>query len=137
MAERGEGGGPRRPIGAGPSKAGNLQQLARHSLQFRPSDVRLVLERVHSHLVKPRMSAEELLDVVRGLGFDSVEAFGTRIGLEQRTAESWSRYGLSRDAAQILLALLGYRQRLVEAMDDFEKETQIPLDGFFENHKLP
>lgn len=137
MAERREGGGPRRPIGAGTSKAGNLQQLARHSLQFRPSDVRLVLERVHSHLVKPRMSAEELLDVVRGLGFDSVEAFGTRIGLEQRTAESWSRYGLSRDAAQILLALLGYRQRLVEAMDDFEKETQIPLDGFFENHKLP
>lgn len=138
MTERREGGGPRRTIGTGALRpGGNLQQLARHSLQFRPSDVRLVLERVHSHLVKPRMSAEELLDVVRGLGFDSIEAFGTRIGLEQRTAESWSRYGLSRDAAQILLALLSYRQRLLEAMDDFEKETQIPLDGFFENHKLP
>jgi len=33
--------------------------------------------------------------------------------------------------------LLNYRQRLVDAMDDFEKTTQIPLDGFFENQKLP
>jgi len=117
--------------------ANNLEQFARNSLQFRPSDIRLVLERVHSHVVKPRMSPEELLDVVRGLGFETVEAFGHHIGLEARTAESWARYGLSRDAAQLLLALLNYRQRLLDAMDDFEKTTQIPLDGFFEAQKLP
>jgi hypothetical protein len=115
----------------------NLQQFARHSLQFRPSDIRLMLERIHSHVVKPRMSADELLEVVRGLGFETIEAFGKQIGLEERTAESWARYGLSRDAAQLLLALLNYRQRLVDAMDDFEKTTQIPLDGFFESQKLP
>lgn len=117
--------------------ATNIEQFVRNSLDFRPSDFRLMLERVHSHIVKPRMSARELLDVVRGLGFDSVEAFGDQIGLERRTSESWARYGLSRDAAQLLLALLSYRSRLVEAMDDFEKTTQIPLDGFFENQKLP
>ncbi|MCU4178810.1 hypothetical protein [Bosea sp. BH3] len=117
--------------------ANNLEQFARNSLQFRPSDIRLVLERVHSHVVKPRMSAEELLEVVRGLGFQSVEAFGDQIGLERVTSESWARYGLSRDAAQLLLALLNYRQRLLDAMDDFEKITQIPLDGFFENQQLP
>lgn len=117
--------------------ATNLQQFAHNSLHFRPSDIRLMLERLHSHIVKPRMSADELLEVVRGLGFETVEAFGKQIGLETRTAESWARYGLSRDAAQLLLALLNYRQRLVDAMDDFEKTTQIPLDGFFENQKLP
>jgi len=117
--------------------ASNFEQFARNSLQFRPSDIRLVLERVHSHVVKPRMSAEELLEVVHGLGFASVEAFGDRIGLERLTSESWARYGLSRDAAQLLLALLSYRQRLLDAMDDFEKTTQIPLDGFFEDQQLP
>ena len=117
--------------------ASNFEQFARNSLEFRPSDVRLMLERVHSHIVKPRMSAEELRKVVTGLGFASVEAFGDQIGLERRTSESWSRYGLSRDAAQLLLALLNYRTRLVDAMDDFEKTTQIPLDGFFENQQLP
>ena len=114
--------------------ANNFEQFARNSLQFRPSDIRLMLERVHSHVVKPRMSAEELLEVVQGLGFKTVEAFGDQIGLERRTSES---YGLSRDAAQLLLALLNYRQRLLDAMDDFEKTTQIPLDGFFENQQLP
>lgn len=51
--------------------ANNFEQFARNSLQFRPSDIRLMLERVHSHVVKPRMSAEELLEVVQGLGYDS------------------------------------------------------------------
>ena len=73
----------------------------------------------------------------RLLGFETVEAFGDQIGLERRTSESWARYGLSRDAAQLLLALLNYRRRLLDAMDDFEKTTQIPLDGFFENQQLP
>jgi len=115
----------------------NLEQFAHNSLQFRPSDIRLMLERVHSHVVKPRMSAEELLEVVQSLGFATVQAFGDKIGLEPRTSESWARYGLSRDAAQLLLALLNYRQRLLAAMTDFEKTTQIPLDGFFEDQQLP
>lgn len=117
--------------------AGNLERLVRDSLRFRPSDIRHALERVHSHVVKPRMSPGELRAVVKGLGFDSVEAFGDQIGIERRTSESWARYGLSRDAAQLLLALLNYRRRLLDAMDDFEKTTQIPLDGFFENQQLP
>jgi hypothetical protein len=117
--------------------ANNFEQFARNSLRFRPSDIPLMLERVHSHVVKPRMSAQELREVVRGLGFETVEAFGDQIGLERRTSRSWARYGLSRDAAQLLLALLNYRRRLLDAMDDFEKTTQIPLDGFFENQQLP
>ena len=56
--------------------ANNFEQFARNSLQFRPSDLRLMLERVHSHVVKPRMSAEELLEsevliYLQGLGFPS------------------------------------------------------------------
>ncbi|KAB2848510.1 MAG: hypothetical protein F9K44_10640 [Hyphomicrobiaceae bacterium] len=99
--------------------------------------MRLVLERVRNHVMSPRMPASKLKEIVACLGFDSVEAFGAHIGLEKRTAESWARYGLSRDAGQLLLALLNYRLRLLSAMTDFEKMTQIPLDMFFEDHLLP
>jgi hypothetical protein len=115
----------------------NVRQFAENSMQFRPSDLRLVMERIHNHVVKPRMSAKEMREVVACLGFESIEKFGDHIGLEPRTTASWARYGLSRDAAQLLLALLNYRLRLINAMTDFESMTQIPLDGFFDNQQLP
>lgn len=115
----------------------NIRQFAQNTLQFRPSDLRLVLERVKNHVTHPRMPASQLREIVNCLGFETVEDFGRHIGLEPATAESWARYGLSRDAAQLLLALLEYRFRLQSAMDDFEKLTQIPLDQFFDSHALP
>ena len=66
-------------------------------------------------------------------------ASASRRSRPSATRSGWSgaprRAG--RDAAQLLLALLNYRRRLLDAMDDFEKTTQIPLDGFFESQQLP
>lgn len=115
----------------------NLLLFARNALDFRLSDIRLVLERFRNHLVSPRMSGPELSDVVHRLGFASVEEFGAEIGLEPALVQSWVRYGLSHDAAQLLLALLQYQLRLKTAMTDFEKMTQIPLDVFFDEHAVP
>jgi hypothetical protein len=115
----------------------NLKQFARHSVTFRPSDVRLMYARMHNHAISPRMPPEKLLEIVRALGFATVEDFGAKIGLERRTAESWARYGISHDAALLLQALLDYRKRLNDAMQDFERNTQIPLDIFFDEHQLP
>jgi hypothetical protein len=115
----------------------NLKQFARHSRSFRPSDVRHMLARVHNHAISPRMPPEKLLDIVKALGFATVESFGARIGLEPHIAESWARYGISHDAALLLEALLSYRTRLNDAMQDFERSTQIPLDSFFDDHQLP
>ncbi len=115
----------------------NLERLAKRSLELRPSDLRLLLQRVHTHTLSPRMSPEEFRETVLALGFETVEDFGDRVGLSRSTIESWSRLGLSRDSAQLLLALLAYRNRVAEAMVDFERCTQIPLDDFFESHRLP
>lgn len=115
----------------------NLTQLVMRSPLFRPSDIGLLMERLHTHAIKPRLSPEEFLDVVASLGFSSAQEFAERIGLDNRTVETWSRFGMSRDAAQLLLALLTYRNRLIGAMEEFERCTQIPLNGFFEDHRLP
>ncbi len=115
----------------------NVRQFTKNAIEFRPSDLRLVLERIKNHVVSPRMPAAQLTEIVICLGFVSVERFGEHIGLEPTVARSWARYGLSRDAAQLLLALLEYQFRLKSAMTDFEKVTQIPLDSFFDSHSLP
>jgi DNA-binding transcriptional regulator YiaG len=115
----------------------NLAQIVSRSPIFRPSDIGLLLERLHTHAIKPRLSPEEFREVVASLGFSSPQEFGQRIGVEERTVESWSRFGMSRDAAQLLLALLNYRERLIRAMEDFEACTQVPIGSFFEDHRLP
>jgi len=115
----------------------NLKQFARHSRSFRASDVRLMYARMHNHAISPRLSPEKLLEIVNRLGFKDVRAFGDKIGLEPHIAESWARFGISHDAAMLLQALLDYRNRLNDAMQDFERNTQIPLDIFFEEHQLP
>ena len=115
----------------------NVRQFTKNAMDFRASDLNLVLERVKNHLVRPRMPASQLTEIVQCLGFETVERFGEHIGLETATAKSWARYGLTRDAAQLLLALLEYQFRLKTAMTDFEKTTQIPLDSFFDSHALP
>jgi hypothetical protein len=103
----------------------------------RPGDLGLVMERLHTHALKPRLSPEEFRRTVGDLGFASPEDFAQRIGLGPSTLRSWLRFGLSHDAAQLLLALAGYRRRLKEAMADFEACTQVPIESFFEDHKLP
>lgn len=115
----------------------NLTQFVSRTPLFRPSDIGLLMERLHTHAIKPRMSPEEFHEVVTLLGFSSPQEFGERIGVEALTVESWSRFGMSRDSAQLLLALLSYRNRLIRAMDEFEQCTQIPLTSFFEDHRLP
>lgn len=115
----------------------NIKQFARNSRTFRPSDMRHMFARVHNHAISPRLAPEKLLEIVKSLGFPSVEAFGDKIGLERHIADSWARFGISHDAALLLQALLEYRNRLNDAMQDFERNTQIPLDAFFGEHKLP
>ena len=115
----------------------NLAQILKRSPLFQPADLKRLMERVHTHALKPRLSPEEFLEIVTSLGFASPREFGERIGLASSTVDTWSRFGMSRDAAQLLLALLEYRNRLVAAMNDFEKCTQIPIGAFFDDHKLP
>jgi|LFEF01.1.fsa_nt_gb hypothetical protein len=103
----------------------------------RPRDIGLVIERLITHALKPRMSPDEFRETVLELGFESPEAFGERIGVPKLTIESWLRFGLSSDAAQLLLALVTYRHRLQTAMSDFEACTQVPISSFFEDHRLP
>lgn len=115
----------------------NLQQFARNSLAFTPSDIPLVLERLHSHTLKPRMSPDEFRSTMSALGFEVAEDFADHIGLPHRTVKSWARFGMARDAAQLLLALLHYRNRVQRAIGDIEGVTHIGLTDFFAEHKLP
>lgn len=108
----------------------NLRQLKNNTKNLKPDDLLLALERLRNHVVQPRMSAEQLTGVIQQLGFESVEEFGAHIGIGPRTAQSWARYGLSHDTAQLLLAFLSYAKRLREDAGDFERITQIPLDSF-------
>ncbi|MFI5014133.1 MAG: hypothetical protein ACHQAY_17490 [Hyphomicrobiales bacterium] len=115
----------------------NIRQFARRSRELVPSDFRLVMERFRSHLLMPRMSPEEFRSTVDTLGFPSTADFAERIGLPERTVESWAKFGMSRDAAQILLALLNYKARLEAAIADFDSYTNVGLADFFEDHQLP
>lgn len=115
----------------------NLSQMLNRTPLFRPADLGLFMERIHTHAIKPRLSAEEFGETIASLGFKTPRDFAEAIGIDPRTAETWGRFGMSRDAAQLLLALVNYRNRLVVAMTDFEHCTQIPLESFFEDHQLP
>ncbi|GGH16306.1 hypothetical protein GCM10007036_16910 [Alsobacter metallidurans] len=115
----------------------NISQFAKRSRELTPSDVPLILERIRSHLVMPRMTPEEFRAVVTQLGFSSTRGFAERIGLPHRTVESWDKFGMSRDAAQLLLALLAYKDRVEGAIRDIDSYTNIGLADFFENYDIP
>jgi hypothetical protein len=115
----------------------NLRQFAKNSMRFTASDVSLVLERVHSHALKPRMTSDEFIETVHALGFESVAEFADHIGLPHRTAQSWARFGLARDSAQLLLTILKYRQRVETAITDIDGSLRIGLADFFRDHDLP
>jgi hypothetical protein len=117
--------------------ASNLAQFARRSRELGPSDLGLVLERFRTHLVMRRMEPAEFRATVRDLGFASLDEFAHRIKLPLRTVDSWAKFGVAHDTAQLLLALLGYRKRLEEAIADFDFHTNIGLADFFEDHQLP
>lgn len=112
-----------------------LRQIV--NLPFKGSDISLVLERLHSHTLKPRMSPEEFSETIFALGYNSAEEFADDIGLPHRTVQSWARFGLVRDAAQLLLAMLDYRQRVSSAIREIDQSLKIGLEDFFTEHDLP
>ncbi len=116
-----------------------MQDLLRQFaiIPFRGADWALVLERLHSHTLKPRMSPEEFSETILALGYTSPDDFADDIGLPRRTVQSWVRFGLVRDAAQLLLAMLEYRRRVGTAIREIDASLRIGLDDFFAEHDLP
>lgn len=115
----------------------NLRQFAQRSREFRPSHLRMTLERVRAHLLLPRMEPAEFVATIQALGYETAQTFADDIGLPQATAESWEKFGLSRDSAQLLLALLDYKDRLSTAIRDVDSCLNIGLGDFFQDYKLP
>lgn len=117
--------------------APRLPDLAKRSLKSALDDIGHVMERVHTHALKQRMSPDEFRATVAGLGFSSMREFCDRTGLPESTIESWLRFGLSHDAAQLLSAMMGYRNRVKEAIEAADGATNAGIADFFEERRLP
>ncbi|GGG31898.1 hypothetical protein [Chelatococcus composti] len=117
--------------------APRLPDLAKRSLKTALDDLGHVMERVHTHALKERMSPDAFRATVAGLGFSSMREFCDRTGLPESTIESWLRFGLSHDAAQLLNALMSYRNRVKEAIEAADRATNAGVADFFEERQLP
>lgn len=101
-----------------------------------PADIRLMAQRLHDHAFEERMSPEDTKAFVRGLGYDSLEAFCTEIGLPAHIAERWSRFGVSGEMRQVFTLLASQRRRMVEAIEEFEEMTHVGVDDFLRERGL-
>ena len=117
--------------------APRLPDLAKRSLKTALDDLGHVMKRVHTHALKERMSPDAFRATVAGLGFSSMREFCDRTGLPESTIESWLRFGLSHDAAQLLNALMSYRNRVKEAIEAADRATNAGVADFFEERQLP
>lgn len=95
-----------------------------------PSDIRLFAERLRDHALVPRMSPEETRAFVAELGYDSVEAFCSAIGLPAHIARRWDRFGVSSEMKQVFALLADQRKRMADAVDEFESMTHVGIDDF-------
>jgi hypothetical protein len=114
----------------------NLAQFVKNSRDFGPSDIPLVIERIRTHLVMDRMEGAEFRDTIKALGYFSLNDFSEEIGLPLLTVESWAKFGMARDTAQLLRMMLDYRHRLKSAVKDFDFHTNVGLEDFFADYKL-
>ncbi|TPI33494.1 hypothetical protein FJW08_05865 [Mesorhizobium sp. B3-2-1] len=101
-----------------------------------PSDIKLVAQRLHDHAFEPRMSAEEIRQLVVSLGYDSLDAFCSGIGLPAHIAERWSRFGVSGEMKQVFALLAGQRRRVAEAIAEFESMTHVGVEDFLRERGL-
>lgn len=117
----------------GPS---DVRNLITKVMGASPADIRLVAQRLHDHAFERRLSPEETRQVVRDLGYDSLEAFCAHIGLPPHIAERWGRFGVSGEMRQVFSLLADQRRRLAEAVAEFEAMTHVGIDDFLRERGL-
>ena len=64
------------------------------------------------------------------LGYESLEAFCADIGLPAHIAERWGRFGSPGEMRQVFTLLASQRQRMAEAIAEFEEMTHVGIDDF-------
>jgi len=101
-----------------------------------PSDIRLVAERLRDHALDERMSPEETRLFLARLGYESIEAFCSAIGLPVHTARRWERFGVSSEMKQVFSLLATQRKRMAEAVEEFESMTHVGIDDFLRDRGL-
>lgn len=101
-----------------------------------PADIKLVAQRLHDHAFEPRMSGEEIRDLIVSLGYQSLDSFCADIGLPDHIAKRWSRFGISGEMKQVILLLATQRQRVAEAVAEFEAMTHVGVDEFMRERGL-
>ena len=101
-----------------------------------PSDIRLFAERLRDHALYERMSGEETRAFVADLGYDSIEAFCSAIGLPAHIARRWERFGVSSEMKQVFALLIEQRRQLVDAVSEFEAMTHVGIDDFMRERGL-
>ena len=101
-----------------------------------PSDIRLFAERLRDHALYERMSGEETRAFVADLGYDSIEAFCSAIGLPAHIARRWERFGVSSEMKQVFALLIEQRRQLADAVSEFEAMTHVGIDDFMRERGL-
>ncbi|OJU49224.1 MAG: hypothetical protein BGO03_15285 [Mesorhizobium sp. 61-13] len=101
-----------------------------------PADIKLVAQRLHDHAFEQRMSAEDTKAFVGELGYESLEVFCADIGLPAHIAERWGRFGVSGEMRQVFTLLASQRQRMAEAIAEFEEMTHVGIDDFLRERGL-
>ena len=101
-----------------------------------PADIRLMAQRLHDHAFEQRMSPADTKPFVRELGYESLEAFCADIGLPAHIAERWGRFGVSGEMRQVFTLLASQRQRMAEAIAEFEEMTHVGIDDFLRERGL-
>jgi hypothetical protein len=121
-----------------PSNSGDIRQVLAKAIYTlpTPSDLKLVAQRFVDHAVEPRLSASEVRAVVQDLGYPDLDAFCRDVGLPEHIIERWKRFGISSEMGQVFAFLCLQRQRVREAVDEFESTRHVGLDEFFRDRGL-
>ncbi|MEO3388361.1 hypothetical protein [Mesorhizobium sp. CAU 1741] len=114
----------------------DMRSLLGKVMKASPTDIKFMAQRLHDHAFEPRMSAEATRAFARELGHEDLKAFCLAIGLPAHVAERWDRFGLSAEIMHVLTFMLAERQRLVEAIDEFEANTHVGVDDFLRERGL-
>lgn len=114
----------------------NVRSLVGKVMSTSPSDVKLLFQRIHDHAVEERMSPEAAKAFVAELGYASLEAFCTDIGLPAHIAERWGRFGVSGEMRQVFTLLAAQRRKMAEAIAEFESMTHVGVEDFLRDRGL-
>ena len=114
----------------------DVRALLGRVMDASPADIKLMTQRLRDHVFEPRMSAAETRALVRELGHQDIHALCSAAGLSPHIAERWDRFGISGEMQKILLFMLGEKQRVTEAIQEFEQITHVGIDEFLRERKL-